>query len=92
MLRALWRSLPSATRLGIALAGVGVIADFVHHVFTHDMHPAAVLNIGGIGHVLTLAGMVLAVGGVIQAAAGSRRRARQKGERNAARSGTAAAR
>jgi hypothetical protein len=56
------------------------------------MHPAAVLNIGGIGHVLTLAGMVLAVGGVIQAAAGSRRRARQKGERNAARSGTAAAR
>ena len=92
MLRALWRPLSSTTRLGLALAGAGVLVDFVHHVFTYDMHAVAVLNIGGIGHVLTLAGMVLAVCGVIQAAAQSRRRARQKGERNAARGSSAAAR
>jgi hypothetical protein len=92
MLRALWRPLGFATRLGLALTSVGVAADFVHHVFTHDMQAAGVLNVGGVGHVLTLAGMVLAVGGVIHAAGESRRRARQKGECNAARSSTAAAR
>ena len=92
MLRTLWQTLSSMTRLGLALAGAGVVADIVHHVFTHDMHAAAVVNIGGIGHVLTLAGMVLAVGGVIRAAAHSRRRARQKGESNAAHSCSAAAR
>ncbi len=92
MLRTLWEPLSSATRLGLAFAGIGVVADFIHHVFTHHIHAVAVLNIGGIGHVLTLAGMVLAMTGVIHAAAHSRRRARQKGERNAARSSSAAAR
>ena len=92
MFRTSWEALSSTTRLGLALAAVGVIADSVHHVFTHDMYAAAVLNIGGVGHVLTLAGMVLAVGGVIQAAAHARRRARQKGERNASRRSSAAAR
>ena len=92
MLRALWAPLSFATRLGLAIVGAGLVADVVHHVFARDIHAAAVLNIGGIGHVLTLAGMVLAVGGVIHAAALARRRTRQEGERHAARSSSAAAR
>lgn len=90
MLPALWRSMPSATRFGLALAGYGVIADFIHHVFTPNLHAGKVLNIGFIGHVLTLAGMLMALWGVIHAAVESRRRAREKGESNAASSSAAA--
>ena len=80
------------TRLGLALAAAGVAFDLIHHLITNDIPAAAILHIGGIGHVLTLAGMVLAVGGVIHAAAEARRRARQKGERDAARRSSAVAR
>jgi hypothetical protein len=93
MLRALWPSISTVARFGLALAGVGVLTDVIHHVFTHDLHAAESLNIGAIGHVLTLAGMVLAMSGVIGAAIASRQRhARQKGERNAARCSSAATR
>jgi hypothetical protein len=93
LLRALWPSVSLVTRLGLGLAAVGVLADVIHHVFTHDLHAVEALNIGAIGHILTLAGMVLAMSGVIGAAAASRRRhPRQKGERNAARCCSAAPR
>ena len=92
MWRTLWRPLPLTARSGLALAAIGVVADVIHHVFTHGLHSADVLHIDVIGHVLTLAGMVLAMSGVIQAAADSRRRARQKGETHAARGSSAAAR
>ncbi|MGH2758373.1 MAG: hypothetical protein ACRDKJ_02310 [Actinomycetota bacterium] len=92
MARSLLRSIPSVTRLGLFLAGNGVLADFIHHVFTADLHAGRVLHIGFIGHALTLAGMLLALWGVIRAATDSRRRAREKGERNAARSSATASR
>jgi hypothetical protein len=94
MARALWKSIAPVTRLGFAVAGVGVLMDVVHHAFTHDLHALEALNIGVIGHVVTLAGMVLAMSGVIRGAVASRRRhvIRQKGERNAARRSSAAAR
>ena len=91
-MRTLWRPLSSVTRLGLTLAGAGVVADTIHHAVTHDLHSTDILHIDVIGHVLTLAGMVLAMGGVIQAAVESRRRTRQEGETHAARSGSAAAR
>jgi hypothetical protein len=69
-----------------------VLADFIHHVFTPGQHAGKILSIGFIGHILTVAGMLIALLGVIQAAVESRRRARQKGERNAARSSSATAR
>lgn len=84
MLRTLWPATPRATRFGLALAAVGLVLDLIHHTL-------ADLDIAVIGHVLTLAGMVLAMTGVIHAAAASRHR-RQKGERNAARSSSAGAR
>ncbi|HYZ91835.1 MAG TPA: hypothetical protein VFA34_05505 [Actinomycetota bacterium] len=92
MLRSLWRSIPPLSRLGLSLTGYGVLADFIHHVFTPNLHAGKVLHIGFIGHALTLAGMVLALLGVISALVESRRRAKQKGEGNAARSSTAASR
>jgi hypothetical protein len=45
-----------------------------------------------IGHVFTLAGMVLALCGVIRAAVDSHRRTQEKGEAHAARSSTTAPR
>lgn len=92
MLRSLWQSVPSVSRLGLFLGAYGVGADFIHHVFTHDLHAGKILHVGFIGHVLTLAGMVLALWGVVRAAADSRRRARKKGEHNAARSSATAPR
>lgn len=92
MLRSLWRSIPSVSRLGLYLAGYGVIADFVHHVVRPGLHAGLLIHIGLIGHTLTLAGMVLALMGVVRAAVDSRRRAREKGERDAARGSAAAPR
>lgn len=92
MLRSIWRSVPSVTRLGLFIGASGVLADFIHHVFTPDLHAGQILHIGFIGHVLTLAGMVLALSGVGRAALASRRRAREKGGSDAARSGAAATR
>lgn len=92
MFRALWRSIPSVTRFGLALAAYGVAADFIHHAFAPSLHAGKFLNIGVIGHVLTLAGMVLALWGVIRAAVDSHRRTQQKGGTNAARSSTAVTR
>jgi hypothetical protein len=81
--------MPPVARLGLVLAGCGIFADVVHHGFTENLHISEALHIGVIGHVLTLAGMLLALSGVVHAAAGSRRRAREKGEGHAARSSTA---
>lgn len=93
MVRALWRSIPSISRLGLFLASYGILADFIHHVFTPNLHAGKILSIGFIGHALTLAGMVLALWGVIRAAVDSRRRNREKeGENHAARSSAAAPR
>ena len=92
MLRALWRSIPTVVRLGLLVAGLGVIADFVHHVFTHDTHALEHLHIDVVGHALTLAGMVIALSGVVHAAVESRRRARKEGGSDAARSCAAATR
>jgi hypothetical protein len=92
MLRSLWRSLPGTTRAGLAFAGYGVLADLIHHVFAPGLHAGKVMHIGFIGHVLTLAGMVLALWGVIRAAVDSHRRIREKGGKNAARSSAAVAR
>lgn len=92
MLRGQWRSLPSMSRMGLLIAAIGVAFDLVHHVFTHDLHAAEAMQIGFIGHALTLAGMVLALLGVVSAARTSRRRAKQKGEGDAVRCSPAAAR
>jgi hypothetical protein len=92
MVRAMWRSMPSPTRIGLVLAGSGVFADFVHHVFTHNQHAFEGLQIDLIGHVLTLAGMLIALSGVIHAAVDSRRRTKQKGGSDAARSCASATR
>lgn len=92
MLRSFWKSVPSVTRFGLAFAAYGVGADFIHHVFTPDLHAGKVINIGFIGHVLTLAGMVLALWGVIGAAVDSHRRSIKKGGTHAARSSTAVTR
>jgi hypothetical protein len=92
MVRGLWRSVPLIGRVGLGVATVGVAADVIHHVFTHDAGVTRVVDIGLLGHVLTLAGMVLALVGVIRAAADSRRRARQKGGSDAARISAAASR
>ena len=78
MLRALWRSIPAATRFGLALAWCGVIADLVHHVVAPVVHAGQNPHIGSVGHVLTLAGMVVALLGVMHAAVGSRRRTRER--------------
>ena len=85
MVRSLWRSVPAVSRVGLVITAAGVGVDLVHHVFTQDLHAAKVLDIGFAGHVLTLAGMVVALLGVIRAAADSRRCARQKGGSHAAR-------
>jgi hypothetical protein len=92
MLRSTWRGLPLVARIGLSIAALGLAADLVHHVFTHDVHAAQVLAIGFYGHVLTLVGMVVTVAAVVQAAVDSRRRARQKGEGNVARSSATATR
>jgi hypothetical protein len=92
MVRSLWRSVPSATRFGLAIAGCGVVADFIHHVFTAELHGGQLVHIGFIGHVLTLAGMFIALSGVAHAAVESRRRTREKGESNAARCSASAPR
>ena len=92
MVRSLGRSIPTVSRVGLVITATGVGFDVVHHVFAHDLHVANVLGLGFTGHVLTLAGMVVALLGVIRVAADSRRLARQKGERHAARRSAAAAR
>lgn len=92
MLRSLWSSLPLVSRIGLGVAAAGLAADVLHHGFIHQIDVAQVPDIAFIGHVLTLAGMVLALSGVVLAAADMRRRVRQKGESNAARSGAAAPR
>ena len=92
MLRTPWQELSAVTRSGLALALIGVVTDVVHHLFTDGLRVAEVLHVGALGHVLTLAGMVLALCGVVQAAVESRRRTRQKGGNDAARSSTTAAR
>jgi hypothetical protein len=89
MVRSLWLSVPAISRLGLVIAAFGVGADVVYHRSTAAMQ---VMSVGLIGHVVTLAGMFLALLGVVRAAAGSRRRARQKGVSNAARSSTTASR
>jgi drug/metabolite transporter superfamily protein YnfA len=92
MVSALWRSFPTSIRFGLAVAASGVVADLVHHLFTHELHALEPLHIDVIGHALTLAGMVIALWGVVHAAVDSRRRAREKGGRDAARSSAAASR
>ncbi len=92
MVRAHWQSIPRAMRIGLTVVGSGVIADFIHHALTHNLHAVEALHIDLIGHVLTLAGMVIALWGVMYAAVESRRRARVKGGSDAARSSAAASR
>lgn len=92
MVHSLWRSIPSVTRFGLTLAAYGVAADFIHHIFAPGLHAAKVLHLGFIVHVLTLAGMVLALLGVISAAVDSHRRTRAKGATHAALSSTAVTR
>ena len=92
MVRALWSPLSRATRSGLVLAALGVLADFVHHVFSPDVRVAHVLPIELAGHGLTLVGMVVALGGVVGAARHSRRRVRKEGGTDAARCSAAAPR
>ena len=91
-MRAIWRSLPSLSRGGLLITALGVVADLVHHAFTHDLHAAEAMQIDVIGHALTLAGMVLALMGVVSAVRIARRRAREKGETHAGSGSAAAAR
>lgn len=92
MARRLSRTLPPLCRLGLTVVAIGLAVDIVHHTFTQDIAALRWLGLDVFGHAMTLAGMVLALLGVVRAAADERRRARQKGESNAARSGAAASR
>lgn len=93
MLRSVWRSLPAVTRLGSILGTLGLAGDVIHHALAPNLLAGRALDLGSVGHVLTLAGMVLALSGVVGAARAARRRAREKGGSDAvARVGAAAPR
>lgn len=92
MWHVLWRSIPPVARLGLAVVGFGLFADLIHHVVTHDLHAMEPMHIDLIGHLVTLAGMVIALWGVVHAAVDSRHRAREEGGSHAARSSAAASR
>jgi hypothetical protein len=74
-LRRLFRSLPALTRMGIVVLGTGVVVDVGAHLLGPG--PAAMSRCCGpafLGHLVTLAGMLLAVAGALTLAV--RRRSR----------------
>ncbi len=81
MAAAVW-AMPIASRFGFAVLGAGLAIDVAYHVVSKSPSLAApCCGPGFVGHVITLAGMVLVVLGVLTMAFRSRSRPPPGGRR-----------
>lgn len=64
-----FRALPVVSRIGVPVLGAGFVTDVGYHLATGQTSPAVpCCGPGFVGHVVTLAGMVMVIVGILQMA------------------------